>query len=109
MDLYKILSNPFSKGHAVGPLDQLTSKLSSTRYLKKYLSDRYEILTEYSYRHGELLYSFGEWSGEKWISQIFQKHPFSSKFFVCQKGGLKLILEKKDKNKSFLFFWDEEN
>ena len=49
-----------SKGHAVRPLERLTSKSSSTRYLKKYLSDRYEILTEYSNRHGELLYSFGE-------------------------------------------------
>ena len=60
VDLYGGSAKLFSKGHAVGPLERLTSKSSSTRYLKKYLSDRYEILTEYSYRHDELLYSFGE-------------------------------------------------
>ena len=50
---------------------------------KKYLCYCYENLTEYSNRHGELLYILGGWSGI-----FFQKHPFSSKSFVRQKSSI---------------------
>ena len=47
-----------SKGQTVWPLEQLTSKSSSTRYLKNYLTDFYEIWCAYANSHGEYLYSF---------------------------------------------------
>ena len=47
-----------SKGQRVWPLEQLTSKSSSTRYLNNHLSDFYENLYAHSNRHEEYLYSF---------------------------------------------------
>ena len=47
-----------SKGQTVWPLERLTSKSSSMRYLNNYLSDFYENQYANSNRHGENLYNF---------------------------------------------------
>ena len=79
-----------SKGQTMVPLERLTSKSISLRYLKKYLFDLHEIWYTYSSMYKAGLYGFWDWSDEKWISENFLKKRVFCNFVILQARTVKL-------------------
>ena len=72
------------------PLERLTSKSISLRFLKNYTPDLYEIQNTYSYRHKAGLIEIWRRSDEKCISENFLKKCVFCNFVILRARTVKL-------------------